>query len=149
MADTGHIHPAGTQFLYSTDGVTYTQVFDLQDVDAPDLERGESDDTTLNTPGKILLASPGWIKLGDVTWDVYLVKGFLNTMLTHFNAGDTLYWRILFILVNGEASGTHFDWQGWIKKLKPWSKVEKGSEEKVSNELVIHNTTLPVLTLGA
>lgn len=149
MADGTHIHPAGASFWYSTDGVTYTQVFDLSEFEGPEGEKKASDDTTLQSANKLLLATPGWETFSDVPFVVYLVKAFLNTMYTHFTAGDTLYWRLLLPVIGAETNGTKWEFQGWLSKFKTMTKAAKGSDDKIMVDLSIHPTTQPLLFQGS
>ncbi len=150
MADHVHIHPAGCSFWYSTDGGSnYTQVFDLKSIEGAKMERGESDDTTLNSPNKFILATPGWKKGGDVNMSVYLRKELNVVMLALWTAGTTVLWRALFVVIEAESNGSKWEFAAWIKTYPIFSKVEKGSDEKVSLDLVLHLTTEPTFMSGS
>jgi hypothetical protein len=147
MADGLHIHPAGFGLYYSTDGNSYVLLDNLSSVEGPSQERGESEDTTLASPNKFLLATPGWIKGGNVPFVMYLHKTQFATLYGYFTAGTGLYWRALAALLAGETDGSKWEAQGWLAKCHQ-TKAEKASEEKIMAEFEIHLTALPTFGAG-
>lgn len=149
MAINEHLHPYGTTLWYSTDGVSYTEVDDLIDVDCPEPTFGKSDDTTLTSPDFLKVFSLGWLEGADADFTVYMHKTQLAALNTHFYAKTHLYWKVVAPLLSTESTGTTFTWRAYIMKLKPFDKLEQGSEDKYRTMLTMTATTKVTITPGS
>src|SRR6185503_13040421 len=97
-SDNEHLHGYTTTLEFSTDGgSTWTFVNDLASVEGPEAQFKESDNTTLKSPNKVILATPGWQEVGDFKFQVYghKTQGW-GTLYTAFLSGATTAyeWRV-------------------------------------------------------
>jgi hypothetical protein len=152
MADHTHIHPAGTTFWYSTDGINYTQVFDLAEIEGPEGTMGKSDDTTLSTANKQKVSTPGWSEFGDVPMMTYFYKALVNTLYGYFTGRTTLYWRAVLPVIDAESNGSKWEYTAYISKFKTHGKAAKGSDDKIMVEIGLTPclpNAQPLLTQGS
>src|SRR6185312_5644186 len=147
-SDNEHIHPFGCTLEVSVDlGSTWTFVNDLISIEPPTQEFKESDDTTLKSPNKIILTTPGWQEAGELKLTTYGHKtqgwGTLYTDFTGQGAGasgstQTYQWRItLPKLATESVSGSTFVGSGWMKNFKIFGKAEKAQDDKLATEITI------------
>lgn len=152
MAYTDHEHLLsgyGAKFSYSSDGgSTYTDIDDLASVEVGEDEWQESDDTTLQTTGRRIVATPGLLKQTDSTFVSYFHKTQADTLKGFFNNRTTLGWKVTLPSLSTESAPTTHAFSGWIKKWKPVTKQEKGSEDKTMVEWSIYRTTAVTQTAG-
>src|SRR5262245_19342961 len=93
-ADNEHLHPYFTTLEYSTYGTTWTMVNDLASVESPEMTRKPSNDTTLQSPNQMLLATPGWAEPSDPPFVCYVHRLQYNTFYGYFWTKTVLFWRL-------------------------------------------------------
>ncbi len=148
-ADTEHLHTFGTSLEFSTDNVTYIFVNDLASVDGPDPEMGKSDDTTLQSPNRIKLSTPGWETVGQLKFTCYLNKTQAITLDANFKSRVNYYWRVTLPKLSTESTATTFIARGYMLKASTVNKAEKGNDDKFMCEYEVEMTTHWVIAAGS
>lgn len=138
----------GSTFWYSTSGTSYTQIPKATEIEPPGAERGDIDDTTLDSTGDTKEYAPGWIEPGEVSLKARYDSNIYQALLSLHLAGDNLYWRIKLPITGSMTTPPAVDFRGYLKKCR-LGTLNTDEQNKLSLELSVKVSGLPTFTPGS
>lgn len=138
-AATGYL-AKGTRFWYSSDGVTYTELADVEDigpVGSP--ERPDVDFTPLNPSDSSRGFKPGLKVNGELSFKQFFTKARFTVLKTLFDNGTSTYWRVTYPDHATPASASRHIFQGYVSKLTDSAKSDP--DDPLMIEAVVKITT--------
>jgi len=151
VANTEHLHSAGSSLGYSTTNGAYTTMTDVREIDPPALDRGDSPDTSLDSANATEEHTPGWRKTDTCTVTVYLTRAQLAAMMVLYalsSIAAVYYWLFALPKLSTETNASTLQFQGYLKTVKI-GKAAVGQEEKITVTLTIMGSKGAVWTSGS
>lgn len=134
------LHPFQTKFYYSEDGGdTYTQIAEIVRIVPPSPTRSSGDSTRLDATDMVKTMIRGWITSGNVTVGIQTTSAGYNILegLYYKDAqADYDHFKIEFPLLDSQATGIVFDWDGFLLEL-PTSEGSVDTDDPYQNDIVI------------
>lgn len=107
----------GIILKYSTDGVTYTELEDIDELGEPGSpEAPDVDITPLAPSSSFRKFKRGLYKGGDFTFSQFYAKARMTTLQTARNAASDYYWRIIIPDHATEGNRSKIEFTGPVKK---------------------------------
>lgn len=156
-------HPATTTIHYDDDGTDpYTQLKDIIEITPPDMEWGSADITPLegsNPSGTPSIGTrakefaSGWQDSGQIDISVYFTRAQLATLIaTAFDSTSkeslTLYWRIMFPLIDAETTNSKLEFQGFIQNWN-WDAISRDNDDHITMNFTIKISGDVTFTAGS
>lgn len=108
----------GAKFEYSSDGVTYTEVGDLVDMEAPEFDHMFFEDRYLNQANRSTAKVGTFYNLGSATFTTSYTYTKYTLLAGLIDDPDPYYWRITLPLMGAQASyGDRIAFRGLLKSL--------------------------------
>ncbi len=139
MADQEHVFSAGASIGYSPTNSNYTTLYDLQEIDAPALDRDDSPDTDLDSSAKTKQMTPGWRSTGSATVRLYLTKAQFAALQTLYNLDGpsaVYFWQLTLPKLSSESTASNLVFEGYIKSIKI-GRASVSSSEKIDCTVTI------------
>lgn len=103
---------------YSADGVTYTDLEDLDEIGEPGaLTTPDVDVTPLAPTDDVRVYKKGLKTGGDFTFAQFYSKTRLATLITIRDAGTDHYWKLIFPDATAENNRSYMVWTGPLKTV--------------------------------
>ncbi len=116
----GKTMPFGSTLGYSTDaGVNYTDLTEIIMLQPPGVEVDFANVSVLDSPGAVKEFLDGYLDLGVVPFQAFLVAAQYAVILAAILAGTSYYFRIRLPLIGVQATRSTWVFQGKYGKLKP------------------------------
>lgn len=137
---------------YSTNGTDYTALTDVKILKPPNMTRGDTDITYLESEEGWKEFFGSWKDAGELNFTMYFAKTQFTTVFgtTIFNSlpgADTLYWRVNLPLLSGETTPSRIIVRGYMKTVD-WSEMSTDSDDALTVPCTIKCSGKPAYTAG-
>lgn len=150
MATKSHSFKAKLE--YSSNGTDYTALTDVKILKPPNMTRGDTDVTYLESTGGWKEFFGSWKDAGEINFTMYFAKAqfatvFSSTIFNNDPGTDPLYWRINFQPISGETTPSRIVVRGYLKNID-WSEMSTDSDDAVTVPCGIKCSGQPTFTAG-
>ncbi len=118
-----------TKVEFSADGTSWAEVQEPKNFASPEPQIDKVDVTHLRSPERTREFIQGLKDPGEVSFDANYVATDFNTLKTHENAGDLLYWRTTF------PDNSMVEFQAFVTVNRPPTSAEEALSMAVKLQL--------------
>lgn len=107
----------GTKFYSSTDDVSFTEIANVVNIDAPTIQKGMFEDKSLGQSNRWIPKVGTFVNGGTVTLTTVYTGAKYAVLLAFVDDPDTTYWKITVPLESGQSAGAQIKFSGLLTEL--------------------------------
>lgn len=118
MANCDVLTSQGLALAYSEDGMSWTTVGELVDLDGPEVSTDVNERKLKSPANNFKRKCPGLIDPGEISFTVNLEKELVTAIYGYQTARTILFWKVTCPALETESSGSYGHGSGFVSKFK-------------------------------